>query len=68
MRNHSEIVKSAGDAEAVALRRGVTIHAVRSWIQRDSIPPEHWAGFVGDGHASLEELAEGVKPRKAKAA
>lgn len=68
MANHSDIVKAAGEADAVALRRGVSIHAVRSWIQRDSIPPEHWQGFVEDGAATLAELAAGVKPRGQRAA
>lgn len=57
MRTHAEIVAGAGRPEDVALRRGVSVHTVRSWMQRDSIPAEHWAGFAGEGLASLEELA-----------
>lgn len=68
MASHSDIVRAAGEAELVAKRRGVSIHAVRSWIQRDSIPPEHWAGFVDDRITTLEELAAGVKPRGQRAA
>lgn len=57
MRTHSEIVAAAGKPEEVALRYGVSVHTVRSWAQRNSIPAEHWAGFAKAGTASLEELA-----------
>ena len=57
MRTHSQIVKAAGTAEAVAEQRGVSVHTVRSWMQRDSIPAEHWAAFARNGWASLDELA-----------
>lgn len=58
MTTHADIVKAAGTAEEVASRRGVSVHTVRSWIQRDSIPAEHWAGFAADRAATLKELAE----------
>lgn len=48
----------------MAIRCGVTIHAVRSWIQRDSIPPDLWECFVETDWSTLEELFAGVKPRK----
>ena len=64
MQTHSGIVKRAGPAEQVANARGVSVHTVRSWIKRDSIPAEHWAGFVADGKASLEELAEAAARAK----
>ena len=57
MVTHSQIVKKAGLAREVAARHGVTIHTVRQWIQRDSIPPDYWQTFARDGHASLEQLA-----------
>lgn len=57
MQTHADIVKAAGTAEEVARARNVSIHTVRSWIQRDSIPAEHWAAFASDGAATLEELA-----------
>lgn len=63
MRDHPEIVKTAG-IEAVAEATGASIHTVRSWIQRESIPAEHWKLFADRGWATLEELAETVKPRK----
>lgn len=67
MRTHSDIVASAGKPEEVALRRGVSVHTVRSWIHRKSIPAEHWAGFAADGHATLDELAEAAASRRAAA-
>jgi len=57
MQTHSEIVKRAGPAEEVARARGVSIHTVRSWIKRDSIPAEHWLGFAAAGVATLDDLA-----------
>lgn len=69
MRTHAQIVTAAGKPEEVAIRRGVSVHTVRSWIQRDSIPAEHWAGFADDGAASLEDLALAAAERgKARAA
>lgn len=63
MRDHPEIVRAAG-IEAVAEAAGASIHTVRSWIQRESIPAEHWKLFADHEWASLEELAATVKPRK----
>jgi transposase len=63
MRTHSEIV-GAANCEEIAQARGVSIHTVRSWGQRNSIPAEHWPAFLTAGAATLEELAAGVKPRK----
>ena len=60
-RTHADIVKEIGPAN-IAQRRGLSIHTVRSWIVRDSIPSEHWAAFAADGWASLEELALGRCP------
>ena len=67
MRSHAEITKAAGPqavVEAATDRRDVSIHTVRSWIQRDSIPPDLWPVFVEQGWASLDELAAGVSIRK----
>jgi transposase len=58
---HRKIVRAAGTAEEVATRRGVSVHTVRSWIKRDSIPGEYWLGFAEDGHATLEQLAAAAK-------
>jgi hypothetical protein len=58
MRSHREIIKAAG-AEAVHMAVGgrVSIHTVRSWMQRDSIPPEHWLALADAGLTTLDELA-----------
>jgi uncharacterized protein YjcR len=64
MRTHSEIVSAAGRPEVVAEQRGVSVHTVRSWIQRDSIPAEHWAAFAGDDHATLKELADAAARKR----
>jgi hypothetical protein len=66
MREHDEIVRMAG-VEAVAEATGASIHTVRSWIQRSSIPAEHWKLFADHGWATLEEMAETVRPRERKA-
>lgn len=58
MQTHADIVRNAGTAEEVARARRVSIHTVRSWIQRDSIPAEHWAGFVADNKATFKVLAD----------
>lgn len=63
MREHDEIVRAAG-IDAVAEATGASVHTVRSWNQRGSIPAEHWKLFADKGWATLDELAETVKPRK----
>jgi uncharacterized protein YjcR len=63
MKSHSEIV-AAADAGSIARMQGVSIHTVRSWAQRNSIPAQHWPAFTSTGYASIEELVAGVKPRK----
>jgi hypothetical protein len=63
MRTHSDIV-AAADCDRIAELRGASIHTVRSWGQRNSIPAEHWPAFIEAQAATLDELAAGVKPRK----
>ena len=63
MRDHGTIVRAAG-VEVVAEATGASIHTVRSWIQREGIPAEHWKLFADREWATLHELAETVKPRK----
>lgn len=65
MKTHSEIVRCAGKAEEVASAFGVSVHTVRSWIKRDSIPADKWTAFARAGHASLETLAEAAASRAA---
>jgi len=67
MRTHSEIVKLAGTPEEIAVWLGVSVHTVRSWIQRNSIPADHWIAFADAGHTDLAELAELKAARKAAA-
>jgi len=67
MKTHSDIVRCAGKPEEVASALGVSVHTVRSWIQRDSIPADKWAAFARAGHASLETLAEAAATRSAAA-
>jgi len=57
MRSHADIVKAAGP-QSVADGCGKSIHTVRSWVQRDSIPSEFWVWFRDKGVAGLDELAE----------
>jgi uncharacterized protein YjcR len=66
MRSHADIIKGTG-AEKIRERLGLSVHTVRSWAQRDSIPPEHWTTFEGLGWTTLAELAAG-KAVKAAAA
>lgn len=66
MKTHADIV-AAADVLKLAADCGVSVHTVRSWGQRNSIPAEHWPVFVEAGKATLVELAAGVKPRARKA-
>ena len=65
MRSHSQIIRDVG-AETVADRTDTSIHTVRSWAQRDSIPAVQWAWFASQGHATLEELATYAAQRPEK--
>lgn len=56
MRTHRDILRNAGH-EAIAALTGRPITTVRSWDQRDSIPPDLWLDVAKAGHANLEELA-----------
>ena len=67
MRTHAQIVNEAG-VDAVAADRNVSIHTVRSWKQRNSIPAEHWNGFVRNQWAAFEELAKAAEQRLERAA
>lgn len=66
MTTHSEIIRRAGSAQEVARDHGVSIHTVRSWIQRDSIPSDRWASFVRQHKATLKELAEAAEARRSR--
>jgi len=62
MRTHRDILRNAGHSQVAALtKRPIT--TVRSWDQRDSIPPDMWLDLSQDGHATLEELALAANAR-----
>lgn len=56
MLNHSDIVRRAGTPEEVALRFGISVHTVRSWIQRNRIPSDRWFDFIDAGLATRDDL------------
>jgi hypothetical protein len=60
---HADIIK---DPEAIAAHLGVSVHTVRSWRQRKSIPSDQWPPLIAGGFATLEELsprlAEVIRP------
>lgn len=67
MRSHSAIITDAEGPTAFHRKLELgehQIHAVRSWYQRDSIPPEHWRRISELGLATLEELAEAAEAKK----
>ena len=64
MRTHVEIIKAAG-TDAIVERAGlsVSVHTVRSWRQRGSIPGEYWKAISDAGLATLTELAAAADVR-----
>jgi len=64
MRNHNEVIRGAG-AQNVADLTGASIHTVRSWAQRDSIPSEYWAQLIAAGHCTADELIGAAAARRA---
>ncbi len=64
MQTHPDIIRKAGSPEAVAAKLGVSVHTVRSWLQRERIPVERWGDFVDAKFCSTKELLEGQPPRK----
>jgi hypothetical protein len=63
MRTHTQIVAEAGEAALVAAL-GLSRFTVQSWRKRNSIPAPYWPRLVEMDAASIEELAEGVQPRR----
>lgn len=55
MRNHTDIIREAGEAAVVAAT-GAPVNTVRSWAQRDSIPAPQWASLVAAGFCTADEL------------
>jgi hypothetical protein len=67
MRSHSSIIKDAGGPTVLHRTLGLEdekLHAVRSWFQRDSIPPEYWPTMVDHGLATLDELALAAEAKR----
>lgn len=50
------IIRRAGTAAEVARAAGVSVHAVRAWAARGSIPARYWGVFIKAEAATLEEL------------
>ncbi len=58
MRSHQQIIDDAGGYRSVATTLAAeSVHTVRSWRQRNSIPREAWPEFIRHDLASLIELA-----------
>jgi hypothetical protein len=64
MRSHSDIIRSAS-AQTVSDLTDTSIHTVRSWGQRNSIPSEYWAALIAAGHATAEELIDAAAAKRA---
>lgn len=64
MRSHSEIIRIA-TPQTVSDLTGTSIHTVRSWVQRDSIPSEYWAALIDAHHCSADELISAAASRRA---
>jgi len=56
MRTHFDIIEPSR-VDEIALSTGKSVHTVRSWRQRNSIPADVWAKLSEMGIATLEELA-----------
>ncbi len=62
MDKHSDIM-SAQAVSDLATATGKSLHTVRSWRHRESIPAEFWPQVVSMGLATFEELARSTPPR-----
>lgn len=57
MNTHADIIRRAGFPRVLDLT-GSSIHTVRSWVARDSIPAKWWKPLSEAGITSLDELAD----------
>jgi hypothetical protein len=64
MRSHSEIIRQVS-AQTVSDLTDTSIHTVRSWGQRDSIPSEYWATLISAGKCTADELIHAAAARRA---
>lgn len=65
MTTHADIVKQAGKAPELADKLGVSVHTVRSWIARNTIPPAHWYDFEQLGFSKVSKIAEAERGKEA---
>ena len=67
MRTHSQIVKEHGATNMVRSLAGVGVDVHQStpqrWVDRNSIPAEHWRTLADLGIATLDELADAASRR-----
>jgi hypothetical protein len=64
MRNHQQIIADASsDQLQAAVGLTVSVHTIRSWGARDSIPAPYWLGLTAQGLTTFEELAAGAAKR-----
>lgn len=66
MRTHSQIIHDAGGPMAIKRRLSLsaTIHTIRSWAARNSIPAEYWSSVATAKLATLKELADAAEARR----
>lgn len=64
MRTHAEIIRAAGEDVIVSLTKA-SVHTIRSWVQRDSIPAAQWATLVSAGHCTADELMTAAAAKRA---
>jgi hypothetical protein len=67
MRTHADILAPKDD-QTLAAELNVSIHTVRSWRQRNSIPSEHWKAIVASGRATSDELIDAAAAKSRQAA
>lgn len=65
MRTHASILADAGIAKVQNAIPVESVHTIRSWGQRGSIPAKHWAALANANLATLEELAIDAAARAA---
>ncbi len=68
MQTHPDIIRKAGTPDVVAAKLGVSVHTVRSWLQRERIPVDRWADFVTLTKVPLADIHAAAPPRKERPA
>ena len=62
MNTHAQIIRAA-TVSVVCRLLNLSDPTVRSWINRNSIPAEHWKALSEAGFATLEDLANAAATR-----